>query len=258
MTRGNQQTDGSTFDGFPCHQALLADTDWASLGTARGDGAFLPAVLSRLLDADPVVQANAIKELEPVCHQNSFYGATLPVALYVAAVLDHPATTTFEPDLRRKRERDYPVRAALLDWLGSLAYDADDACVAIGERHFGGGHLDNYPDMRAFRDRRPTFYRAVAPFLGHDDTAVREAAVVAAFPLTEHPEVTRHREGLGRHARHLLATSTNRYNRSRTLDALKTWGHDTNHLETAEDIAARAQHACGGSHVGGCMDDPLF
>ncbi|MFE9430663.1 hypothetical protein [Streptomyces sp. NPDC006640] len=30
-------------------------------------------------------------------------------------------------------ERECPVRAALLDWLGSLAYDADDESLAVAE-----------------------------------------------------------------------------------------------------------------------------
>jgi hypothetical protein len=86
--------------------------------------------LPRLLDADPPIQIRAISELEPVCHQNSFYEATLPVALYVAAILAHPATATVGPGRRADSERDCPVRAALLDWLGSLAYDADDERLA--------------------------------------------------------------------------------------------------------------------------------
>ncbi|MET8452773.1 hypothetical protein [Streptomyces sp. NPDC005209] len=57
-------------------------------------------------------------------------------------------------------ESRHPLRAALLDWLGTLAYDADDECLAIGQRHFKGNHLDDYyPEMRAFRDHRPPFYR---------------------------------------------------------------------------------------------------
>ncbi|MFC3574791.1 hypothetical protein ACFOZ0_16195 [Streptomyces yaanensis] len=210
MTSENQQTDGYVSDGLPHHQALLGGTDWAELGTARGHGGFLPAVLTRLLDIDPAGQTSAIKELELVCHQNSFYEATLPVALYVAAILAHPATVTIEPNLRSNQERDYPVRAALLEWLGSLAYDADDECVAIGER------------------------------------------------VIEHPDLTWLRDELGYHARRLLATSTNRYNRSRSLDALRNWGYDTTSLETADDVALRNQHVRGGSWAGGCMDEPPF
>ncbi|MFG2317952.1 hypothetical protein [Streptomyces tendae] len=258
MTSENQQADGLTTDVLPHHQSLLDGTDWASLGTARRDGGFLPAVLSRLLNSDPTVQTRAISELEPVCHQNSFYEATLPVALYVAAILDHPATATVVFDRRPERERGYPVRAALLDWLGSLAYDADDECLAIGERHFNGDYLDDYPEMRTFRDHRPAFYRAVSAFLSHEDAAVREAAIVAALPLIEHPALACHRDELGRRVHRLLATSTNRYNRSRCLDALKNWGCDATALETTADIAARTRHIHGDDWAGGYMDEPPF
>ncbi|NBM20684.1 hypothetical protein GUY61_35195 [Streptomyces sp. GC420] len=242
-------------------------TDLALCGTARGDGGFLPAVLSRLLDPDPAVQMRAISELEPVCHQNSFYEATLPVALYVAAILAHPATSTVGPDRRTDPERGYPVRAALLDWLGSLAYDADDECLAIGERHFNGEYLADYPEMRAFRDHRPAFYRAVSPFLNDEDTAVRHAAIVATLPLIEHPDLTCHQDELGHSAQRLLTDSTSRYNRSRCLDALKNWGFDTTALENADDTAARERYArlkaeresgWAADGTGGHFEDPPF
>lgn len=258
VTSENHQSGDFTSDGPSPHRSLLNGTDWVSLGTAGGDGGFLPAALSRLLAPDPTVQIRAIGELEPVCHQNSFYEATLPVALYVAAILAHPATATVGPGRRADPETGYPVRAALLDWLGSLAYDADDECLALGERHFTGDYLADYPEMRAFRDHRPALYRAVAPFLSDEDSAVRDAAIVAAVPLIEHPDLTCHRDELGRRVHRLLADSANRYNRSRCLDALKNWGYDTTALETAADIAARTRHARDGDWAGGCMDEPPF
>ncbi|MBK3580848.1 hypothetical protein JHN63_45165 [Streptomyces sp. MBT65] len=230
---------------MPHHRALLDGTDWASLGTARGDGGFLPTVLTRLLDPDPAVQAGAIRELEPVHHQDSFYEATVPVALYIAAILADPTTAA-------------STQATLLEWLGTLAREADDECVAIGERHFNGGYLANYPELRAFRDRRPTFYRAVSLFLDHDDPGVRDAAVVAALPMTEHPDLIRHRSEVGQHARRLLATSTHRSDRGRALAALKKWGQDITDLETPEDVAARDRYAPARSGVGGYADEPPF
>lgn len=182
MTIRNQALDDADPGGLPYHRTLLDGTDWAALGTARGDGGFLPAVLTRLLDPDPAVRAGALRELEPVRHQDSFYEATVPVALYVAAILADPATS---------------APATLLEWLGSLAHEADDECVAIGERHFKGGYLETYPELRAFRDQRPVFYRAVSLFLDHDDPAVRDAAVTAALPLTEHPDLIAGGSGSG-------------------------------------------------------------
>lgn len=151
-----------------------------------------------------------------------------------------------------------PPPCLALNWLGSLAYDADDECLAIGGRGFNGDCLADYPEMRAFRDHRPAFYRAVSPFLGDEDTDVRDAAVTAAVPLIEHPDLTCHRDDVGRHVRRLLTDSTDRYSRSRCLDALRNWGYETTALETAADIAARTQHLRGGDWTGGFMDEPPF
>ncbi|MFI0965033.1 hypothetical protein ACH4S8_27095 [Streptomyces sp. NPDC021080] len=258
MIDGDVRTGGFGSDGLPSPRALLDGTDWSALGTARGNGSFLPTVLRRLLDADPAVRMRAVGELEPVCHQNSFYEATLAVALYVAAVLNDPATEAVGHCRRIDPERDHPVRVALLEWLGSLAHDGDDESLAAGGRHFDGDFLDEYPEMRAFREHRPVFYRAVSPFLAHEDVDVRHAAVVAALPLIEHPGLATHQDALAGHARCLLLASTDRYNRSRCLDALKNWGHDVTALETADDVRARKRDVRAGEWTGGCTEEPPF
>lgn len=181
---------------------------------------------TRLLDLDPAVRAAAAKDaLDGVTHQNSIYEATVPVALYVAAILNHPATAAGEhahkADLRQLR---HPTRETLLDWLGNTAYDADDETVAIGERHFDEGFLDACPDIRAFRDLRPVIYTAVQPFLTDDNAKVRDAALVTAIPLIEHHALTSHRNELADHAHRLLSTSTDLHKRDRALDALNAWG----------------------------------
>ncbi|MFD0343742.1 hypothetical protein ACFVH0_34565 [Streptomyces sp. NPDC127117] len=142
---------------------VLDGTDWASLATVRGTGESLPAALERLLAPDPAVrEAAASDALREVTHQNTIYEATVPVALYVASVLGHPAisagnfghdATTVPPS--------HPTLVKLLDWLGSTAYDADDECVAMGERHCGADFLQEYGEMRAFRDLRPAMFSAV-------------------------------------------------------------------------------------------------
>ncbi|MEU6890055.1 hypothetical protein ABZ918_33725 [Streptomyces viridosporus] len=261
MTNSRGQKDESHLVELPDHQELLDNTDWASLQTPTGTGEFLPAALARLLDADPVVRAAAVDNaLGAVTHQNTIYEATVPVALYVAAILNHPATAA--GDFRQEADRAprYPTRAALLDWLSSTAYDADDECVAIGERSSGSAFLDECPDMRAFRDLRPAIYSAVHPLLGHHDANVRDAALVAAIPLAEHPVLTSHRGELADHARRLLTTSTDRYKRDRVLEALKEWGHDISGLENSDDIAAREFHArrIAENWAGGCAEDPPF
>ncbi|MGW0846573.1 hypothetical protein ACWD26_41900 [Streptomyces sp. NPDC002787] len=168
---------------------MLESTDWA---------------LTRLTNPDPVVRESAVRDaLGAVTHQNSIYEVTVPAALYVAAVLDHPTIAT--------------------------GCSPDDA--------------NEYEEMRAFRDARPAIFSAVHTLLGHDNAAIRHAALVAAIPLVERPLLTQHQADLARHARRLLATSTDRHHRDRVPDALKARGHDTSSLENASDIAACEHHA---------------
>ncbi|MEU9321904.1 hypothetical protein [Streptomyces sp. NPDC048295] len=195
-------------------------------------------------------------------HQNNLCEATVPVALYVAAILNHPAVTAGDYSQDAKTPPNRPTLVRLLEWLGNTAYDADDECVAIDERLYGEGFLDEYEEMRAFRDARPAFPSAVRALLGHDNADVRHTALVTAIPLIEHPRLTQHQAALASHARRLLATSTDRHHRDRVLDALKAWGHDTSSLENASDIAAHEHYtllrAARASWEGGCSEDPPF
>ncbi|MER5935242.1 hypothetical protein [Streptomyces sp. NPDC002054] len=264
MTDSSSQNEQPDPAALPPFQTLLDSTNWASLATACGTGESLPAALTLLTDADPVIRESALHDaLGPVTHQNSIYEATLPVALYVAAILNHPAITAGDdnPDV----ETQSPTLVQLLDWLGDTAYDANDECVAIDERLYGEGIHDE--QMRTFRDARPAIFSAVHRLLGHDDADVRHTALVAAIPLIEHPLLTQHQADLADHARRLLATSTDRHHRDRVLDALKAWGHETSGLENASDIAAREHYARlraaraswdGNWTGGGYSDDPPF
>lgn len=210
---------------LPPYQVVLADTDWDSLQTAFGNGECLPEVLARLLEPDPKVQVTALSQLgELVGHQNCIYEATAPVAMYVAGILTHPAAMTLRP------YRNVPIRATLLSWLASTAYDASDEIVDRTEQYCPG-LLTPGALVAAFRDLRPMFYRAVAPFLqdGHED--VREAAVVAALILAEHPALAEHRDHLAAHARRVLDTSSDDLNRRVAWKALEAWGHDVTGVE---------------------------
>lgn len=245
---------------LPPFRTLLDSTDWASLATACGTGEALPAALTLLTDPDPVIRESALHDaLGPVTHQNSIYEATVPVALYVAAILDHPAITVGDDDPDAGTP-NRPTLVQLLDWLGDTAYDADDECVAIDERLYGEGVHDE--QMQAFRDARPAIHSAVHRLLDHDNADVRHAALVTAIPLIEHPLLTRHQADLADHARRLLAGSTDRHHRDRMLDALKAWGHDTSGLENASDIAAREHdarlRAARSNATGGYTEDPPF
>ncbi|MFJ2761990.1 hypothetical protein [Streptomyces prasinus] len=204
----------------PPYQAVLAETDWDSLQTAFGSGEDLPGVLTRLLEPDPKVQVSALSELgELVGHQNTIYEATAPVAMYVAGILTHPAAMTLRP------YRNVPIRAALLNWLVSTAYDASDEIVGRTEQYFPG-FLTPGTVVAAFRDLRPMLYRAVAPFLRDSHEDVREAAVIAALILAEHPALAVHRDRLAVHARAVLDTSSDGPNRRVARKALEAWGHD--------------------------------
>ncbi|MFD7860714.1 hypothetical protein [Streptomyces sp. NPDC059783] len=205
---------------LPPYQEVLSGTDWGSLEMAFGDGQGLPEVLARLLEPDPKVQVSALSELgEMVGHQNTIYEATAPAALYVAGILTHPAASTPRP------YRNVPIRAALLDWLASTAYDASDEIAGRTEQYYPG-FLAPGTIVASFRDLRPMLYQAVSSFLRDSHEDVREAAAVAALILAEHPALAVHRDHLAVHARVILDTSGNGPNRCVARKALKAWGHE--------------------------------
>ncbi|MFE9854860.1 hypothetical protein [Streptomyces sp. NPDC005780] len=205
---------------LPPFQVVLSETDWGSLETPFGNGEDLPEVLARLLMPDPKAQVNALSELgEMVGHQNTIYEATAPVAMYVAGILTHPAATTPRP------YRNVPIRAALLNWLVSTANDASDEIVGRTEQ-YSPGFLAPGTIVASFRDLRPMLYQAVSPFLRDSHEGVREAAVIAALILAEHPTLAEHRDHLAVHARAILDTSGDNPNRRVARKALEAWGHD--------------------------------
>ncbi|MGW7178941.1 hypothetical protein [Streptomyces xanthophaeus] len=213
----------------PSCQVVLTETHWGSLQTAFGSGECLPEVLARLLEPDPKVQVTALSELsELVGHQNTVYEATAPVAMYVAGILAHPAAMTLRP------YRNVPIRATLLNWLASTAYDASDETVDRIERYFPG-FLTHGTTMVALRDLRPMLYRAVAPFLQDSHEDVREAAGLAALILAEHPALAQHRDHLAVHARRILDTSSDVHNRRVAWKALEAWGHDVTGMEPPQE-----------------------
>lgn len=205
---------------LPPYQVVLAEADWGSLETPFGNGEDLPKVLARLLEPDPKIQVTALSELgELVGHQNTIYEATAPVAMYVADILTHPAAMTLRP------YRNIPIRATLLGWLASTLYDASDEIVGRNRQYCPGFGTPG-TTVAAFRDLRPMLYRAVAPFLQDSHENVREAAVIAALILAEHPGLAEHRDHLAVHARAILETSSYDPNRRVAWKALEAWGHD--------------------------------
>ncbi|MEV7547165.1 hypothetical protein AB0O29_32115, partial [Streptomyces sp. NPDC089915] len=163
LPAGRRPLPGGPWE-LPDFRTLLDGTDWASLATACGTGESLPAALARLTGPDPLVRESALRDaLGPVTHQNTVYGATVPVALCVAALLGHPAITAGDSGRGARTCPDHPVLVRLLSWLGDTARDADDECVAAGERLHGAGFLDEYEEMRAFRDAGPARVSARRP-----------------------------------------------------------------------------------------------
>lgn len=263
MTNTPRGTENPQPDELPHYQDLLDGTDWASIATASGTGEALLAALAHLLDPDPAVRATAADHaFRAATDQNTIYEAAVPVALYITAILDHPAIVAGEavPDADRPPHR--PTLVRLLEGLSDTAYDADDERVAIGKRQRGKGFLDEDREMRALRDLRPAIFSAVHPLLGHESADIRDTALFAAIPLAEHPDLTAHRGELVEHARRLLATSPDSCYRELVLDAMRAWGQDISGLETADDVAARelrARHLAEHCSVwpGDGTNDPL-
>ncbi|WP_333740763.1 hypothetical protein [Streptomyces sp. IBSBF 2806] len=233
-------------DGLlPNPRDLLAGTDWASLEHACGTAAGTPALLAGLLADDVGTQARALRHLDdPVHHQNTIYSATVHAAVYVAKILRDPRTGTLVAD---RDGRVLPLRAALLDWVKSVATEVDSEA----ETHMArvGLRLDEHPESVQIRALRPDLFQAVSAFLHAPDLAVQEAALAAAVPLLDAPELIGQRALLTPLVRDVLASSDNRSYRFSAGRGLKSWGQETRSLsdEQNEDLWA-----------GDCSSEPPF
>ncbi|MFJ9907915.1 hypothetical protein ACIRVK_34415 [Streptomyces sp. NPDC101152] len=224
---------------------LLAGTDWASLEHACGSAAGTPALLAGLLADDAGTQARALRHLDdPVHHQNTLYSATVSAAAYVAAILRDPRTDTPVVD---NDGRTLPLRAALLNWLESVATEVGSEAEAHMARV--GLCLEEHPESVQVRALRPGLFQAVTAFLHAPDPAVQEAAIAAAVPLLDAPELVQQRALLTPLVRDVLLSSDNRSYRSIAGRALKSWGERTGLLPDARDEDLWA---------GGCSSEPPF
>jgi hypothetical protein len=188
--------------------------------------------LTNLLDERPETSAQALDDLmEAANHQNSIYPVTPAVATYITALLPDPRTEIIGPYSQHGQVTS--LRAALLDWLGSLADDTGDESLAAARRHgFGIGISPQETELRAMR---PAYFRVVTAFFDDPDAEVRHAAVVTALLLLDTPqEHRRHEAELARPVAELLVTSTDWRQRARALDTLDAWGQDTTALRQAE------------------------
>jgi hypothetical protein len=161
---------------------LLQDTDWSGLEHAYGPAGEAPFELLHLLAEDAELCGSAIAYLDSaVLHQDTIYSATAPAALVAAAILDD-ARTLFVCDTTLPwDDRERPVRAALLEWLGRVA-----AAAAWGERE---PNAENARAVDACRAIRADVHACVAPFLDDADATVRQAATDAATHLLQAPEL---------------------------------------------------------------------
>ncbi|MFI6321024.1 hypothetical protein ACIBG8_26040 [Nonomuraea sp. NPDC050556] len=213
--------------------ALIKQTDWASLEHASGSARDTPAALADLLLGTPEAQAKAVRHLNDlVHHQNSLYSATAPAALYVAAILSDPRTAALVP-VGEKGQR-HPLRQSLLDWLGAIAdevgNDAEATLLSLG---FSPEEYPAFTELHAIRE---VLFHAVSAFFQDTDLTVREAALAAAVPLLDAPELAHHQADLAPLVRSILATSSNRVYRSIAADGLGAWGEEAMSLVDHADL----------------------
>ncbi|ANZ40890.1 hypothetical protein BBK82_37810 [Lentzea guizhouensis] len=162
---------------------ILRDTGWDDLEHAYGPASDAPAQLSALLSEDEEACGDALGFLDAaMLHQGSVYSATLPAAEFVAAVLDDrrvgvPCESALPWDGGER-----PLRAALLEWLGSFAESLtwDDEDDEEDE--------DDDPWV-AGRALLPGLFDRVAPFLDDTGPAVRQAATGAVAHLLQADEL---------------------------------------------------------------------
>lgn len=213
--------------------ALIKQTDWASLEHAFGPAEDTPAALADLLIGAPEARAKAVAHLnDPVHHQNSLYSATVPAALYIAAILSDPRTDTLMPG--GEEGQWYPLRQALLDWLGSITDEVGNDAEATLLRL--GFSPEEYPAFTELRAIRPMLFHTVSTFFQDANPTVREAALAAAVPLLDAPELTHHQAGLAPLVHSVLATSSNRVYRAIAVDGLGAWGEETASLGGQADL----------------------
>ncbi|GGP95902.1 hypothetical protein [Streptomyces melanogenes] len=165
-----------------------------------------------------------------VHHQNTLYEATVPAALYVAAILGDPRTCL--PVDEQPNGFPGSLRAALLGWLGA----ASDETAVTGRRI--GFPPEEYPPFVQTCQIRPLLYSAVVAFLEDPDPHVREAAVAACIPLLDDTRLKHHREKLVPLLRDPLAASELWQYRERAIETLEAWGEDITGLQVKRDAFA--------------------
>lgn len=245
-------------------QSVLRATDWTALEHARGPATDAPEMLIALLDTDQGIRTKALGYLfNTLHHQNTLYSATVPTALYVAAILPDPRTTTAVT----KTQQDNPVamRAELLNWIDSVADEVTAEAETARRRH--GFSPADYPPATEIRDLRPTLFSAAFTHVHDPDRHITEAAVQACIPLLDDPQLTHRRQTLVPPVRKTLGTSAHWQHRRQAINALNTWGEDSSDLEARQNPSpfhdTDASLSAAPWHVGqetkeGYNEDPPF
>lgn len=165
---------------------VIESTDWPSLYHAYEHAGDTPHRLLGLLSEDPEVCGDVLGFLDAaVLHQGTIYPVTPPVAAFVAGILSDERTGLPCESALPWDERVRPLRAALIEWLGSMAESAqwsDEDDVADGapaEEEDEQWRADAVAATRACRQLLPGIYQAVKPYLDDADDTVREAAMGA-------------------------------------------------------------------------------
>ncbi|MFH8757045.1 HEAT repeat domain-containing protein [Streptomyces atroolivaceus] len=241
---------------------LLLGTDWESLRHAYGSAEDIPVSLCSLVDEDAEVRSEALAALDMgVLHQGSLYTVTAPVALFVAAILDHPMGLA-------EHEEHFPwdggpprsLRAALLVWLGQVAESAAYGEDLVRDRtdwQWAPWHDETRREqdpgelaaLHACREVRPILYSAVEPFLSSPDPHVREAARGAAVPLLSAPGLADRVPRATALLRARLGAGAGRRERAGVARALGMWGMDTSDLLADSDPAVRVCAALGPARI---------
>ncbi|MER6436176.1 hypothetical protein ABT275_07470 [Streptomyces sp. NPDC001185] len=213
---------------LPDPHRILTQTNWAELNHAYGLATDAPKMLVALLDTDQTTRTKALAYVHGILHhQNTIYEATVPTALYLAAILTDPRTTL--PVGKNRRDAPGCMRAELLAWIGSVADEVTDEIDAASRLH--GFPLDSYPPAAAIRQTKPQLFAAAFAYVHDADRHVSEAAIAACIPLLDDAELLPHRATLVPLLHEVLGTSERWQHRERAIDALDAWGEDSSGLE---------------------------
>ncbi|TDB79931.1 hypothetical protein E1264_34795 [Actinomadura sp. KC216] len=256
-----------TTGDLPDPRTLLAETDWNTLGADSAERlddqspdlvSFTPVALAALGSGDSDAVTRALNHLSDVLlHQESLYGETPIAALYVAALLaDRDSQEALTPEWEAGRR---PLRAKLLDWLAAVAHTVSDA--AEEHRAQWGGSWASLPQAREVRASRPALFQGVSACLPAPDRRVREAALAAAIPLLDAPELVHHRPVVAPALRRELAASSEQNYRFAAIRGLRAWGEDTTTLQAHTELVEferQAEEWRASFHDPHTADEPPF